>query len=300
VSRGDAIARFRVPPGKSVRLADHAPDWVPKDLRGLDKEALKERAKGRVQKSIAELATLQELLWASDCYALLVILQAMDAAGKDGIIEHVMTGMNPQGVDVHAFKQPSNEELDHDFLWRCAKVVPARGRIGVFNRSYYEEVLVVRVHQELLEKQQLPRGVRGKAFWKRRYESINDFESHLARSGTPSVKIFLHISRKEQRKRFLSRLDDPNKRWKFEIADVRERQHWDEYMKVYEEVMAATSTDHSPWYVVPGDQKWVGRVIVADILVQTLRDLKLRFPKVSPAHARELAEARRLLLQEKE
>jgi PPK2 family polyphosphate:nucleotide phosphotransferase len=299
VSRRDTIARFRVAPGKSVRLADHGPDWVPKELRGLDKEALIERARRRVARSLAELSELQEVLWASDCYALLVILQAMDAAGKDGIIEHVMSGMNPQGVEVHAFKQPSQEELDHDFLWRCAKVVPSRGRIGVFDRSYYEEVLVVRVHEELLEKQRLPRGVRGKSFWKMRYESINDFERHLARSGTPSLKIFLHVSKEEQRKRFLARLADPTKRWKFAIGDVREREHWDEYMTVYEQVLEATSTEHSPWYVVPGDHKWIGRAIVADILVQALRDLKLQVPKVSMTHSRELAAARRMLQREK-
>jgi PPK2 family polyphosphate:nucleotide phosphotransferase len=300
VNRRDTIARFRVRPGKSVRLADHDPAWVPKELRGLDKDTLKDRLKRRVEKSLAELATLQEVLWASDCYALLVILQAMDAAGKDGIIEHVMTGMNPQGVDVHAFKQPSSEELDHDFLWRCARVVPAQGRIGIFNRSYYEEVLVVRVHPELLEKQRLPPGPRGRSFWKKRYKSINEFEHHLACSGTPSLKIFLHISKEEQRRRFLARLDDPEKRWKFEMGDVRERQHWDEYMKAYEQALEATSTEESPWYVVPGDHKWVGRAIVADILVQTLRDLKLQVPKISLAHSRELAEARRLLVKEKE
>jgi len=300
VSRRDTIARFRVAPGKSVRLADHDPGWVPKELRGLDKDTLKERLKRRVEKSIAELSTLQEILWASDCYALLVILQAMDAAGKDGLIEHVMTGMNPQGVDVHAFKQPSSEELDHDFLWRCARVVPARGRIGVFNRSYYEEVLVVRVHEELLEKQRLPAGPRGKAFWKMRYESINDFERHLVRTGTPSLKIFLHISKEEQRKRFLARLDDPKKRWKFEMGDVREREHWDAYMKAYEQAFEATSTEESPWYVVPGDHKWVGRAIVAEILVHALRNLKLQVPKISLARSRELAEVRRLLAKEKE
>ncbi len=300
MNRRETIARFRVPPGKSLRLADHDPGWVPKELRGLDKETLKVGAKRQVEKSVVELAALQEVLWASDCYALLVILQAMDSAGKDGLIEHVMSGMNPQGVEVYAFKQPSQEELDHDFLWRCAKVVPQRGRIGVFNRSYYEEVLVVRVHQELLEKQRLPPGPRGKALWKMRYESINDFERHLARSGTPSVKIFLHISKEEQRKRFLARLDDPRKRWKFAIGDVRERQRWDEYMEAYERALEATSTEHAPWYVVPGNQKWVGRAIVADILVRTLRDLKLRFPKMSLAHSRELAEARRLLQKEKE
>ena len=295
----ETIERFRVPSGKRLRLADHDPGWVPKELRGLDKDVVKERAKRRVEKRVAELATAQEMLWASDCYSLLVILQAMDAAGKDGIIEHVMTGMNPQGVRVWPFKQPSQEELDHDFLWRCAKVVPERGQIGVFNRSYYEEVLVVRVHPELLEKQRLPPGPRGKAFWQMRYESITDFERHLARSGTVVVKIFLHISKEEQRKRFLARLDEPEKRWKFALGDVRERQHWDEYMKAYERVLEATSTADAPWFVVPGDNKWVGRAVVADILLKTMRDLRLQYPKVSLAKNRELSEARRLLQKEK-
>jgi PPK2 family polyphosphate:nucleotide phosphotransferase len=299
VNRRATVERFRVPAGKKVRLADHDPGWVPKELRGLDKEVVKERQKRRVSKSIAELATAQEVLWASDCYSLLVILQAMDAAGKDGIIEHVMTGMNPQGIQVRSFKQPSSEEFDHDFLWRCAKVVPERGQIGIFNRSYYEEVLVVRVHPELLAKQRIPPGPRGKDFWKMRFESINAFERHLARSGTVVVKIFLHISKEEQRQRFLARLDDPSKRWKFAIGDVRERQHWDAYMKAYERALEATSTEHAPWYVVPGDHKWVGRAVVADILVKTIRGLNLRFPKISPAKNQELAEARRLLEKEK-
>ena len=299
MNREKSVERFRVRPGRAVRLADHDPGWVPKELRGLDEEVVKGRAKRRVEKRIAQLAAAQEVLWASDVYSLLVILQAMDAAGKDGIIEHVMAGMNPQGVGVRSFKQPSSEELDHDFLWRCAKVVPERGQIGVFNRSYYEEVLVVRVHPELLEQQRLPPGPRGKAFWKMRYESINAFERHLARSGTAVVKIFLHISKEEQRRRFLARLDDPKKRWKFSIGDVRERQHWDAYMKAYERVLEATSSEHAPWYVVPGDHKWVGRAVVADILARTIRDLNLQFPKVSPAQNRELAEARRLLEKEK-
>jgi PPK2 family polyphosphate:nucleotide phosphotransferase len=299
VSRRDAIERFRVRPGKRVRLADHDPGWVPKELRGLDKDAAKEREKRGVAKCIDELARQQEVLWASDCYSLLVILQAMDAAGKDGIIEHVMTGMNPQGVEVYPFKEPSQEELEHDFLWRCARVLPRRGRIGVFNRSYYEEVLVVRVHPEFLEKQRVPPGPRGKSFWNMRFESINAFERHLVRSGTVVVKIFLHISRAEQRRRFLARLDDPDKRWKFSIGDVHERAHWDEYMDAYERALEATSTEEAPWYVVPGNHKWVGRAVVADILVTTMRDLHLRYPKISLAKNRELAEARRLLEKEK-
>jgi PPK2 family polyphosphate:nucleotide phosphotransferase len=300
VKRRETVERFRVGPGGKVRLADHDPAWVPKELRGLDKAELKASARRHVEQGAAELATAQEVLWANDVHAVLVILQAMDAAGKDGLIEHVMSGMNPQGVEVHAFKQPSEEELDHDFLWRCARVLPQRGRLGVFNRSYYEEVLVVRVHQEILEKQRLPPGPRGKAFWQARYDSINDFERHLDRSGTVVVKIFLHISKEEQRKRFLARLGDPAKRWKFSLGDVHERQHWDRYMKVYEQAIDATSTEHAPWYVVPGDHKWVGRAVVADILAHTIRGLKIEYPKISLAHNRELRDARRLLAQEKE
>jgi len=294
-----SLDRFRVRSGKKVRLADHDPAWVPKELRGLDKEAVREREKRRLDKRIADLRTLQGVLWSSDVYALLVVLQGMDAAGKDGIIEHVMTGMNPQGVDVRAFKEPSREELEHDFLWRCAKVLPERGHVGVFNRSYYEEVLVVRVHPELVERQRLPPGPRGKRFWKTRFDSINHFERHLADTGTVVVKIMLHISREEQRKRFLSRLEDPEKRWKFNLGDVRERQHWKEYMKAYEDALEATSTDDAPWYVVPGDHKWVGRVVVADILVETLRDLHLEYPKISLAQNRELLQSRRLLERER-
>ena len=299
MNRRETTERFRVPPGKKIRLADYDPSWLPKKLRGLDKAIIKERAKLRVEKSVAELAAAQEVLWASDIYSMLVVLQAMDAAGKDGIVEHVMTSMNPQGVQVHSFKQPSQEELDHDFLWRCARALPERGQIGIFNRSYYEEVLVVRVHPEILEHERLPPCPRGKAFWEMRYQSINSFERHLARSGTVVVKLFLHISKEEQRKRFLARLDDPTKRWKFSAGDVRERQHWNEYMDAYERALEATSTEHAPWYVIPGNNKWVGRAVVADILVRTIRDLHLRYPKISPAKNRELAEARRLLEKEK-
>lgn len=300
MNRRETIERFRVPAGKKPRLADYDPGWVPKELRGLDKEVVKERAKRRVEKLLGELAAAQEVLWASNCYSLLVILQAMDAAGKDGIIEHVLASMNPQGVQVWPFKQPSQEELDHDFLWRCAKVAPQRGQIGVFNRSYYEEVLVVRVHSEILEKQRLPPGPRGKRFWKQRYDAINAYERHLVHSGTVVVKIFLHISKDEQRRRFLARLDTPEKRWKFAIGDVNERQHWDQYMRAYERAFEATSTEDAPWYVVPGDHKWVGRAVVADILAKTLRDLHLSYPKISVAKNRELAEARRMLEKEKE
>ena len=299
MSRPDSIERFRVRPGKTVRLADHDPGWVPKELRGVDSAEVKERAKRRVAKRIGELSDLQAKLWSNNCWAVLVVLQAMDAAGKDGIIEHVMTGMNPQGVQVHAFKQPTQEELEHDFLWRCAKVVPRRGHVGVFNRSYYEEVLVVRVHTELLERQRLPARLRGKKLWASRFESIRRFERHLVDSATAVVKIFLHISKEEQRKRFLARLEDPEKRWKFNLADVLERGHWDEYMKIYEEALEETSTADAPWYVVPGDHKWVGRAVVADILVKTLRDLRPEYPRVSLAQNRELSQARKLLEQEK-
>ena len=251
------IEMFRVRPQRKFRLKDHDPGWDDiQDIKGLRKEDAKDKAQSFLQRNLQELAEAQELLWASDTYSILVVLQAMDAAGKDGIIEHVMSGMNPQGCQVYSFKRPSDEELDHNFLWRCMKALPERGRIGIFNRSYYEEVLVVKVHPEFLERQKLPPDSRGKSFWKDRYEDINTFERHLTRNGTAIVKFFLHISKKEQRERFLARLEDPRKHWKFSLADLAERKHWDEYMKAYEEMLGATSTDHAPWYVLPADDKW--------------------------------------------
>jgi PPK2 family polyphosphate:nucleotide phosphotransferase len=248
----------------------------------------------------ADLNHLQNLQYAHDRYAVLVIFQAMDAAGKDGAIKHVMSGVNPAGCQVHAFKQPSPEELEHDFLWRAAKVLPERGRIGIFNRSYYEDVLVVRVHSELLEEQKLPDEIASdKDVWKGRYRSITDFESHLHRNGTRVIKFFLHISKDEQRQRFLARIDDPEKNWKFNPDDVAERKRWNDYMKAYEACLSATSTAHAPWYVVPADDKPTARLIVAQIIVQTMKDLDMSYPQATPEHRKELQKLRKRLSKER-
>jgi PPK2 family polyphosphate:nucleotide phosphotransferase len=297
--RQELIERFRVPPGKKLRLKDHDPGWAQtKELKELGKDVVKERAQEILARNLGELAEAQELLYANDVYSVLVCLQAMDAAGKDGTIKHVMTGVNPQGVQVFAFKAPSAEELDHNFLWRYMRALPERGRIGIFNRSYYEDVLVVRVHPELLERQKLPAGKRGSGFWKDRYEDINAFERHLGRNGTLVVKFFLNVSKKEQKRRFLERLENPEKNWKFSTADLAERGHWDEYVEAFEDAISATSTDWAPWYVVPADNKWVTRAVIADLLASSIRDLGLEPPKVSKEKKRELAAAREKLLAE--
>jgi PPK2 family polyphosphate:nucleotide phosphotransferase len=289
----DVLERFRVKPGSRLRLADHDPGWAQTaELRRLGKEVVKARAREILAENLEALAQAQELLWASDTRAVLVVLQAMDAAGKDSTIKHVMSGVNPQGCSVVGFKQPSAEELDHNFLWRYARAVPERGKIGIFNRSYYEEVLVVKVHPEILERQRLPPGKRGKSFWEARYEDINAFERHLARNGTTILKFFLHISREEQRERFLARIDDPHKNWKFSAADVTERAHWDAYMQAFEEAIAATSSEWAPWYVVPADNKWVARAVVADILTTTIRSLDLRYPELDEEQRAALLKAR--------
>jgi PPK2 family polyphosphate:nucleotide phosphotransferase len=291
------LDRFRVDPGEKFRLRDVDPGWRgPKELRDLEGDELKERARDLVRANLDELAEAQERLYANDVYAVLAIFQAMDAAGKDGMIKHVMSGVNPQGCQVFAFKAPSAEELDHDFLWRCVKALPERGRIGIFNRSYYEEVLVVRVHPEILARQKLPPGKRGKGFWEDRYDSINDLERHLARNGTAILKFFLHVSKDEQRKRFLERIENPEKHWKFSAGDVAERDHWDDYMEAYEDAIRATSTAWAPWYVIPADHKWVARALVADVLTSTIRDLGLAHPEPTPEQRKALAAARRQLM----
>jgi len=290
------INRCRVAPGTRVNLADHPTDWVDREGLGDAEEAeLKEAARVALERNRKALAEAQELLWASDVYSILVVLQGMDTSGKDGIIRHVMSGVNPQGCHVTSFKAPSAEELDHDFLWRCNRALPERGRIGIFNRSHYEEVLVVKVHPEFLDRQKLPPGERGKVFWAARYEAINAWERHLAASGTAIVKFFLHISKAEQKKRFLDRLDTPDKQWKFAPGDVAERGHWDAYMAAFEDALGATSTDWAPWYVVPADRKWAARALVADVLTTTIRSLDLRYPTLSDAQRAALAEARRAL-----
>jgi len=276
-----------VAPGEPADLARRDPGWTG-DFR-------KEPAKEVLADGIARLSDAQELLWASDRYALLIVLQAMDAAGKDSAIEHVMSGVNPQGVQVVSFKKPSSEELDHDFLWRVGKRLPSRGRIGIFNRSHYEEVVALKVHPEWLEAQRLPPGDRDEAFWQQRYEDINAFERHLDRNGTRIVKFFLHVSKEVQKQRFLARLDTPGKEWKFNAADVEERARWDDYMRAFEDALTATSTPWAPWYVIPADHKWLTQALVAQVLVETVSSLDLRWPEVSETEHAANLEARKKL-----
>jgi len=285
--------RFRVRPDEKFSLKKQDPDFTG-DFK--DKAAAREK----LEKDVEKLAELQEVLYADNRYALLIIFQAMDAAGKDGAIEHVMSGVNPQGCQVFSFKAPSSEELDHDFLWRCMKALPERGRMGIFNRSYYEEVLIVRVHPEILKSQKLPADTDWKNIWKDRYEDITHFERYLVRNGIVVVKFFLNISRQEQKERFLARINTPEKNWKFSLGDVEERQHWKKYMKAYEDAIAATSTKWAPWYVIPGNHKWFARVAIADILIQTLKSLPLKFPEVTPAHLKDIEVAQKMLEEEEE
>ncbi len=282
--------RYRVRDGSHFRLRDFDPDDTG-TLEGEDKPA----ARDALVAGINALETLQERLYAQDQWALLLIFQAIDAAGKDSAIKHVMSGINPQGCEVHSFKQPSAEELDHDYLWRTARALPERGRIGIFNRSYYEELIVVRVHPELLEKQRLAPRLVTRHIWDERARDIRHFERYLTRNGTAIVKFFLHVSKREQRKRFLERLDRPEKNWKFSIADLKERERWGDYHRCYEEAIRATATDYAPWYVVPADHKWFTRLVVAAAIIDTMSALDLKFPPVTAAQRRELARARRIL-----
>jgi len=284
---------FRVDDGKKFRLKD----FDPADTGKIHD---KDKAEKMLQEDIVQLAELQDKLYAQDQWGVLLIFQAMDAAGKDGIIKHVMSGVNPQGVDVHSFKQPSTEELNHDFLWRAASRLPERGKIGIFNRSYYEEVLVVRVHQELLEKEHLPPQVVGKNIWDERMRDLCRFEDYLTRNGIVVRKFFLNVSRSEQKRRFLKRLDEPEKNWKFSAADVHERQYWDDYMKAYEDMIRQTASPHAPWYVVPADHKWFTRLVVGCAIIEVLKDLKLSYPKVDPERRKELDAARKALEGKKE
>src|SRR5499427_7413557 len=260
-------------------------DFDPADTNGVKS---KTHAEQLLQESSALVSEMQEKLYAQDQWSLLILFQAMDAAGKDGAIKHVMSGVNPQGCDVHAFKAPSPEELDHEYLWRAHKKVPSRGKIGIFNRSYYEEVLVVRVHQEFLKTQKLPERVVSKYIWEERYKDINNFEKYLVRNGTVILKFFLYLSKKEQKKRFLERLEDSKKNWKFSMADIRERGFWKDYHEAYEEMIQNTATEHAPWYVVPADNKWFTRIAIASAIIEALRELKLTFPDVDPAKKAEL------------
>ena len=285
---------YRITKGKGFRLGDHDPG----DTRGLKSEQKRE-ASTLLERGIELLGQEQEKLYAQDQWGVLLVFQAMDAAGKDSTIKHVMSGIDPQGVDVTAFKAPSSEELDHDFMWRCMKALPERGRIGIFNRSYYEEVLIVRVHKEFLAKQKLPPKLQTKDVWKERYEDIASFERYLARNGYLVLKFFLNVSRDEQKKRFLERLDEPEKNWKFAPGDVKERSHWDDYMRAYENAIRHTAAPHAPWYVVPADSKWFTRLVVAAAIVHGIAQLDLRFPKVDAAVEKEFAESRKWLLAEK-
>ena len=279
---------FRVRPGRRFRLKDYDPAFT-------GEYRSKEEAEARLRQGIERMRELQERLYAQDQHAVLLIFQAMDAAGKDGTIEHVMSGVNPQGCQVYSFKSPSAEELDHDFLWRTTRCLPERGRIGVFNRSYYEEVLVVRVHPEILARQRIPPSLVTKRIWEERFEDFNAFERYLTRNGTVIRKFFLHVSKKEQKRRFLERLNEPKKNWKFSLGDVKERERWGDYMDAYEDMLEHTSTDEAPWHVIPADNKWFTRMAVADTIVETLEGLKLRFPELTEEKKKELDEARRWL-----
>lgn len=288
-----------VRPGKKFRLKDHDPSWS--GDRSIPKEKRKEVAANLLAHDVATLAEAQDLLYAANAWSILIILQAMDAAGKDGTVKHVMSGVNPQGCEVSSFKQPSAEELDHSFLWRYVKRLPERGKIGIFNRSYYEDVLVVKVHADTLAARQAAPGSKvDGAFWQDRYSDINNLEKHLVRNATVVLKFFLNISKDEQRKRFLSRLDDPAKNWKFSPSDISERALWDRYQEAYEDAIAATSTEHAPWYVVPYDAKWVGRSIVAAAIVRAVRQLKLKQPAPSDALRAQIDEARKTLEAEED
>jgi PPK2 family polyphosphate:nucleotide phosphotransferase len=282
---------FIVPPDKTIRLKDFDPGFT-----GHYKS--KGEASAKLRKDVKRLAQYQRMLYANNTYALLVVLQAMDAAGKDGAIRHVMSGVNPQGTQVHSFKSPSAEELGHDFLWRSMKALPERSGIGIFNRSYYEEVLVVRVHPELLDLQHLPSVAKGKTIWKHRFDEINCFEKYLVRNGIVVLKFFLNLSKEEQKRRLLARINTPEKNWKFSLADAKERAYWDDYMMAFEETFNHTSTEHAPWYIIPADNKWFTRTVVADVIIEKLKALKLSYPAASKEHLQHLLEAKELLENE--
>jgi PPK2 family polyphosphate:nucleotide phosphotransferase len=284
---------FRITKGKGFRLKD----FDPGDTRGLQMD--KGEAAELLQRGTAWLAEEQDMLYAQDRWSLLLVFQAMDAAGKDGTIKHVMSGVNPQGCQVSSFKQPSSEELDHDFMWRYVRHLPERGRIGIFNRSYYEEVLVVRVHPEILQRQNLPPRLVGKGIWDERLADIARFEDYATRQGTKILKFFLNLSRKEQKKRFMARLDEPEKNWKFSPSDVQERKFWDDYMHAFEEAIVATASKHAPWYVVPADNKWFTRLLVSAAIVEAVASLDLAYPKIDAAKKKQLAAARVALSRER-
>lgn len=282
---------FIVPPGKRIRLKDYDPGFT-------GHYENKDEASEKLQTDIKLLAKYQDVLYAQNMYALLVIFQAMDTAGKDGTIRHVMSGVNPQGTQVHSFKAPSEEELDHDYLWRSMKALPERGEIGIFNRSYYEEVLIVRVHPEILDMQKLPPSAKGSNMWKHRFDEINSFEQYLVRNGIVVLKFFLNLSKEEQKRRLLARINTPEKNWKFSIADAEERSQWDDYMNAFEDMFNHTSTEYAPWYIIPADNKWFTHTIVADVIVAKLKSLNLRYPAVGKEHQQYLLDAKYLLENE--
>ncbi len=287
----DFSKQYRVDDGRKFRLKD----FDPADTDGVKSKATAEK---ELPRGVERLIDLQGKLYAQDRWAILLIFQAMDAAGKDGAIKHVMSGVNPQGCQVYSFKQPSIEELDHDFLWRSNKCIPERGRIGIFNRSYYEEVLIVRVHKELLERQHMPPSLVTRNIWNERFEDINAYERYLSRNGVVIRKFFLNLSKEEQKRRFLSRLDEPDKNWKLSAADVAERERWPDYMKAYEEMIQNTATSHAPWYVIPADKKWYTRLVVSSAIIHALEDLNLHYPVVDAAQRKELKAARVALKHE--
>ena len=287
------LKKYRVENGKHFRLKD----FDPADTHGLDSES-KDEGKKLLEDGVQQLSELQDILAAQDRWGLLVIFQAMDAAGKDGTIKHVMSGVNPQGVEVTSFKVPTEEEKNHGYLWRTSQRAPARGRIGIFNRSYYEEVLIVRVHPDVLAGEKLPKKLVTKDIWEERYEDINNFERYVTRNGIAVVKFFLNVSKKEQKRRFMERLDTSEKNWKFSASDVKEREYWDDYQHAYEEAIRNTASEYAPWYVVPADHKWFTRLVVSHVLVDELKAMKLEYPKVSGERKKALAEARQQLARE--
>jgi PPK2 family polyphosphate:nucleotide phosphotransferase len=298
----DASKNLKVPLDKKLDFKSYDPSWVPDWFaeceRKKSKKAAKEQALSLIEANRQKLVKLQELFWANDTYSMLIILQGMDGAGKDSVINHVMSGVNPQGCEVHSFKTPSEEELDHDFLWRCSKALPERGRIGIFNRSFYEDVLIVKVRPEILEKQKLPPESIGKPFWNGRYEDINMFEKHLVRNGTLVLKFFLNVSPEKQKQRLLKRLDDPDKNWKFSISDLSERNKWQQYMEAYQDVLKETNTEWAPWYVIPADKKWVTHAAISEIIVSQIEGLNLKYPVLSQEESLALEKAKEDLEKE--
>ena len=295
----EALEQLRIDAGEKFRIADHSARWLPPAAKDLSKSERKAIAEQMLATSKEELAAAQEVLYADGRHSVLILFQAMDAAGKDGAIKHVMSGINPQGCEVTSFKSPSAEELDHDFLWRCMKRLPERGRIGIFNRSYYEEVLVVRVHEAILKSQKLPANLITDSIWDERLKDISNFEKYLNNNGIMVVKIFLNVSKKEQKKRFLERIDKPDKNWKFANADVEERKYWKQYMSAYEDVIKSTATERSPWYVIPADNKPYARIVVSSAILHALDSMKLAYPVIDEEQLIELQRLKQELLSEK-